>query len=480
MSISMTISAIITFIENRLITELSYKELSNVIGLSISHIRCIFSEHMGKPLSRYILERKIAHASFELIHGNRSILEIAVLYGFSTPDTFTRAFRRITGVNPSVFRKERRIAGRAKLYEGIYSVSERQERFDTMNQSLNGSMILYGVPKVAYGIYGCTPYPICLKSVFNYLGEDVDYDYIMAMCGAAFRLTWDTRGWNLGNVDVCFTFDKYETVYIQGVEGLGRKYGVIERKPETNKQEFIDFIKTQIDNGRPCIATGIIGPPEACIITGYKNNGETLLGWNFFQNNPTFGSSKTTFDESGYFICDDWWENEDTQSVISIGEATGVKRTTKDIIKTAIEVLSGRMNGNFAKGILAYDAWKEAMSDDREFSDNLTILSERIMCQGDAMDCLADGRLNAKIYFEKLAAANPGQPLFKEIADQFNTIFVTVNKMAEVLGGWNRDEKQMRALQDKDVRRQICSLIDVCKEADQTVLDKMILLEKTL
>lgn len=48
------------------------------------------------------------------------------------------------------------------------------------------------------------------------------------------------------------------------------------------KAEFIDFIKKQIDKGYPCIALGIIGPPEACILTGYKDNGNILLRWNFF------------------------------------------------------------------------------------------------------------------------------------------------------------------------------------------------------
>ena len=54
------------------------------------------------------------------------------------------------------------------------------------------------------------------------------------------------------------------------------------------KSEFISFIKAKIDSGFPCIALGIIGPPEACIITGYRNNGDVLLGWNFFQDNPEY------------------------------------------------------------------------------------------------------------------------------------------------------------------------------------------------
>jgi len=77
------------------------------------------------------------------------------------------------------------------------------------------------------------------------------------------------------------------------------------------KDAFIAFIKERIDNGVPVIALGIIGPPEACVITGYRGNGQTLLGWNCFQDSPEFASS-VTFDESGYFITSSWWENRDS------------------------------------------------------------------------------------------------------------------------------------------------------------------------
>jgi hypothetical protein len=34
-------------------------------------------------------------------------------------------------------------------------------------------------------------YPICVKAVSEYLGDDVSYAYIMAATGAAFRLVWN-------------------------------------------------------------------------------------------------------------------------------------------------------------------------------------------------------------------------------------------------------------------------------------------------
>lgn len=78
--------------------------------------------------------------------------------------------------------------------------------------------------------------------------------------------------------------------------------------------------------------------------TGYHENGEVLLGRNFFQDSPEFAAD-LQFDVSGYFISRHWWENADTVAVMSLGNRTG-------------DPYSGC--GNYAKGLLAYDAWKEA------------------------------------------------------------------------------------------------------------------------
>lgn len=344
------------------------------------------------------------------------------------------------------------------------------------------SAILYGVPKVGYGVYGCTPLPICLKACANYLGQDISYEYAMVASGSAFRLVWDTTCWNGGNVDVILTYDNPTKIYQTGVNALGWKYNLLGRSKETKKEDFIKFIKEQIDNGLPCIAIGIIGPPEACIITGYRNNGETLLGWNFFQDSPENGGS-VGIDESGYFISESWWDNQDTVAVMSIGEMTGELFTIKDITDNAISVLTGRKKDHYAKGILAYDAWRKALSNDKEFPENaiLPILIERLMCQGDAMDCLSDGRYNASRYFESLAKEkSEHQKTFKSLANNFKTVYKNMYKMSETLGGWERNEQQMRNLATRGTRERLIKLIDESKAADMKALENLKILQKNL
>ncbi|NLT15137.1 MAG: helix-turn-helix transcriptional regulator, partial [Clostridiales bacterium] len=462
--------------------------LAQAAGFSLPHVRAVFSRLTGKSLSGYILSRRISNAAFEIIHSKQKLLDLAAKYGFSNPDSFTRAFRRITGVTPSEFRRQRRPVGHIRLCAGVYGVSVTQgkneayqnttKRIDYMNNDTgqknvsDGSVVLYGVPKVHYGAFGgCTPLPICMKAAANFMGIELDYAEAIVYCGAAFRLAWNETCWDGGNVDVVFTFDDPSKVYQCALESLGCAYNLIGRSSKTRKSDFVDFIKAQLDNGIPVIARGVIGPPETGLVTGYRDDGTTLLGWNVFQDYPEFAGN-VRFDETGYYITDEWWENKDTKAVMSYGEVTGERYTVKTVAQNAIEVMTPRRHGVFVKAGLAYDAWKKALLDESQFGKDMAgaLLVERLMCQGDAMDCLSDGRKNAYLYFKKLADENPAQPLLGQIAEQFAASATGAHRMYETLGGWERGEKQMRALATREVRVQIGRLIDACKAADEKAL----------
>jgi len=330
--------------------------------------------------------------------------------------------------------------------------------------------ILFGVPKVEYGADSITPFPMCLKACANYLGMDVGYDYVMAVSGAAFRLIWDTKTWNLGNVDVIFTFDDPSGVYRFGIESLGCEYNLIGRTPKTKKSEFLSFIKGKINAGYPCIALGIIGPPEACIITGYRDDGNTLLGWNFFQDNPEY-SREVSIDDSEYFISDQWWDNPETKAVMSLGKTIKDRFTPKMILQNAIDVMTGRNWKHYAKGIFAYDAWAKAILNDDDFPVNavLPILAQRLMCHGDAIDCITDGRNNASSYVKGLAAVYPmHREKLEKTADLFMQVHQAFWKMNEILG--DRGENGMRKFAEPQVRKQIAEIIYEAKTADEKAL----------
>ncbi|MBE5962084.1 MAG: helix-turn-helix transcriptional regulator [Lachnospiraceae bacterium] len=521
MDYSIFIWTVVIYVENRLQGKLEYEDLMRETGFSLAHIRDVFARCTGMPLARYVNSRKMANAAFDLVHTDVPVVELAMKYGFSSHDVFTRAFKRETGMTPQCFRKEKpKMLERVKLCAGVYGMAlirpeecgemnvRKQSADDFYDQSdedifydsddrevvfmmsdqkagREGSMILYDVPKVCYGAYqGYTPFPICMKACANYLGTEISYDDAIVESGAAFRMVWNTKEWDGGNVDVIFTFDDPDKVYRMGMKAIGREFRIIGRTPDTKKEAFVEFIKKEIDAGYPCIALGIIGPPEACVITGYQNDGKTLMGWNCFQDGPEF-RTKVKIDVSGYFKTDAWWENECTVAVFGTSALAEKRISFKEVIENAIEVMSPRVVEGFAKGGMGFDAWKAALLKEEDIPKKsqtvLPIMVEQMMCQGDAMDCITDGRQSAARYFKKMAEQTEEYSReLLQIATQFHKVEEIGERMYATLGGAARDEKQIRMLADPETRGMMTDLIEQAKKEDDKALALLKELKKKL
>lgn len=343
------------------------------------------------------------------------------------------------------------------------------------NQQSPGGTVLYGVPRVHYGAFGgVTPLPICVKACADYLGTPLSYEEAIVGSGAAFRLAWNAGGWDGGNVDVIFTYPDPARIYRQATACMGRACDLLGRQG-ADKEQFKAKIRASLDEGLPVIALGIIGPPEAGIVCGYRDGGDTLLGWSLFQDNPENGAD-ARFDPSGYYITDAWWENPETHAVITLGGEVPSPLAPKVLLQNAIDALQGSQAGERMRGVTAYDGWKAALLRHADFEDGtiLPLLAERMMCHGDAMDCLADGRGNAAKYFDALSKAEgPNAKAYATLAGRFGAVSANVNEMARMLGGWARGEEQMRKLAERPIREKTAALIDRCKAADESALGLM-------
>ena len=120
---NLVVWAIIVYVESRIQSKIQYSAMADEIGFSLSHLRAVFISLTGKSLAQYITERKVARAAFDIIHSNDNIYTIAQRYGFTNPDTFTRVFRRVTGLSPSEFRKIKPPVKRIALCAGVFGVA---------------------------------------------------------------------------------------------------------------------------------------------------------------------------------------------------------------------------------------------------------------------------------------------------------------------------------------------------------------------
>ena len=82
--------AIIGYIESHISEgKLNYTELERQIGFSYAHIRDFFKKNTGVSLGQYIRRRQLYASAFELLHTDKSVMELALTYGFSNHESFT-------------------------------------------------------------------------------------------------------------------------------------------------------------------------------------------------------------------------------------------------------------------------------------------------------------------------------------------------------------------------------------------------------
>ncbi|MGG0412376.1 AraC family transcriptional regulator [Peribacillus simplex] len=91
----------IKFIEDNLTNEIDFKEVARLAYCSEYHFKRMFSFLAGISLSEYIRRRRLTLAAFELKANNIRVIDIAIKYGYSSPDSFARAFQHLHGITPS-------------------------------------------------------------------------------------------------------------------------------------------------------------------------------------------------------------------------------------------------------------------------------------------------------------------------------------------------------------------------------------------
>lgn len=95
---------VLDYIEQHLTDNIAVADLANVACLSIFHFTRAFAAATGAPPHRYVSQRRLDRAKELIGAGNASIAEAAFMFRFSSQSSFTRAFRRATGMTPAMYR----------------------------------------------------------------------------------------------------------------------------------------------------------------------------------------------------------------------------------------------------------------------------------------------------------------------------------------------------------------------------------------
>jgi RNA polymerase sigma factor (sigma-70 family) len=230
--------------------------------------------------------------------------------------------------------------------------------------------VLEGVERIHWTTTSCLCFVGSAVACMHHLGEEARGDYVMGVSGGAFKLFWEPP-WAWGNCDLLLIG---EEPVKRTFAALGYDYTMLpdydRASPGDTKERYHKEIVRSIDEGRPVIALGVVGPPEACVIAGYDKGGEVLYGRSYFQEGG-----------KGYFSTDEWFEN--CHGLILLGQKR-MKPSPRQVLREALAwavplarqrefdryPLDGAppKRGGVISGFAAYDAMTEALLRDEDFA----------------------------------------------------------------------------------------------------------------
>jgi AraC family transcriptional regulator len=99
---------VLDYISTNVDEDITLADLARVGGQSPFHFARKFTLAMGVSPKRYVSRMRLDRAMAELAAGRLPLAQIALNAGFSSQASFTRAFRRATGMTPQEYRRRRR------------------------------------------------------------------------------------------------------------------------------------------------------------------------------------------------------------------------------------------------------------------------------------------------------------------------------------------------------------------------------------
>ena len=102
-----SITHIVDYIETHLEEKLDLDSLAQEIGYSKYHLHRMFSGIVGFTIHSYVQRRRLTEAARLLAFTDKPIMEIALLAGYETQQSFSVAFRALFDCSPQALRKKR-------------------------------------------------------------------------------------------------------------------------------------------------------------------------------------------------------------------------------------------------------------------------------------------------------------------------------------------------------------------------------------
>ncbi len=98
---TMALKQVVSYMEEHLLEEITYDEIAAQIYVSTFHFHRTFALMTGMSASTYIRNRRLTLAAHDLAEKKQKVIDVALKYGYESPESFTKAFRKFHGIAPS-------------------------------------------------------------------------------------------------------------------------------------------------------------------------------------------------------------------------------------------------------------------------------------------------------------------------------------------------------------------------------------------
>jgi hypothetical protein len=338
-------------------------------------------------------------------------------------------------------------------------------------------------------------FPSVMRAVMEYMKEDdfgcrscrpvkprcripCAYSYFIGVTGVASFLSWKP-GWEMDNVEITYMSDDPAAPFARAFEAAGYEYRI--HGPGGNVRRHREAIRESIDEGRPVIAFGPIGPPEAALVTGYDEDGEVLTGWSFFQGMPEFNQG-VAFEPTGEFRVRDWAAYPPGFCFITIGakrERPPIKESLRGALEWMVHVARTPVtSGSRANGLAAYSAWAAQLERDEDFTRDEAGLRQRYDAHNNLVGFLAEARWYGSQFLVEMTVGGDDLVHRGAIEDLYAAAALYAGEHELMWQAWDQvggigNPDAWRRFADPGVQRKIAAVIIQARDKDAMATDRL-------
>ena len=271
----------INYIEAHLTDAIDYDEVAAQSFSSSYHFQRVFSILCGFTIGEYIRSRRLSLAGAELTASDVKVIDVALKYGYDSPDSFAKAFQKFHGILPSQARNN---GSRLKSFSRLV-LKISLEGGNIMNYRIEEKpeMILTGYKRHFTGVPGerqdqekdmyvnTRPWQYIMQALSGSL--DMNYDVITNIGdkGYNFYIAYQLTEYYRNNLDKPGVLGKDFAVYYENIKIPKQTYAIFEtERCQYPTLEYLQLRRRVAAEWLPASDYQIANAPEIVVTHWYR------------------------------------------------------------------------------------------------------------------------------------------------------------------------------------------------------------------